>query len=193
MLPVAMFRPDAFAYPSPPSHLRGEPIEEIPLGAIRKSSAAARPANSPFELSLRIRHPSMKPTDLSRELGLEAKYSFCAGEPRESRGPYISSGSVYGESYWLGSLDATVSPVDPWLSDLDKAATRSLGSAIALGAVRFLRSKAALLERLHKEGGEVSLLVSLSPSAVGSFSLSPEVTRTFGELKITAEFEMADE
>ncbi len=163
------------------------------MGATRKSSASVGSTNTPFELSLRIRHPSMRPTDLSRELGLEAKHSFCAGEPRESRGSHVSPASVHAESYWLGSLDATVSPADPWLSNFDKAATRSLGSAIALGAVRFFRSKAALFERLHKEGGEVSLLVSFSPTAVGSFTLSPEVTRTFGELKVTVEFEVMDE
>jgi len=167
-------------------------MQGIRLAAISKPSAVAGSTPPPFELSLRIRHPSMRPADLSRELGLEAKHSFCAGEPREVRGKPASPVSVHAESYWLGSLDATAWPADPWLSAGDSV-TRNLGSAIAFGVVRFLRAKSALFERLHKEGGEVSLLVSLSPTAVGSFTLQPEVTRTLGELKVAVEFEMAED
>ncbi len=161
-------------------------MQGIRLVATRKPSPVTGSTLPPFELSLRIRHPSMRPADLSRELGLEAKHSFCAGEPREARGAQTTPASVHAESYWLGSLDAIARPADPWLGS-------ALGSAIAFGVVRFLRSKAALLERIHKEGGEVSLLVALSPTAVGSFILQPEVTRTFGELKVTVEFEMVED
>jgi hypothetical protein len=43
------------------------------------------------------------------------------------------------------------------------------------------------------EGGQASLLVSLSPVAVDSFSVSAEVSQIFGELGITIEFEMASD
>jgi hypothetical protein len=159
-------------------------------------------ATLPFELSLRIRHPSIHPAELSRELGLEAKHSFKAGELRQTR-TNASFASVHAESYWLGTLDATSWPSGAWLSgftnlaraeaDFGKAVTRDLGSALSLGAIRFFRAKAALLERIHNGGGQVSLLVALVPTAVVSFSLSPEVTRIFSELKITIEFEMTND
>ncbi len=145
----------------------------------------------------------MHPEDLSRELGLEASHSFRAGEPRAKRSTDLLPASVHGGSYWLGTLDATCWPADTWLSGFinfelaqktfAKAATRDLGSAIAFGAVRFLRSKATLLERIDNEGGQTSLLVSFEPTAVDRFSLTPEVTRVFSELKVTVEFEMTND
>jgi hypothetical protein len=151
-----------------------------------------------FELSLRIRHPSVDPADLSRQLGIEATHSFRAGEPRQSHSGRTTA-SVYGESYWLGTLDST-----SWLAAQlsgfasmeltekthDKTVTRSLGWALSLTARRLLRTNAALLESIRNEGGQVSLLVALSPDAVDSFSLTPEVSRMFSDLGITIEFEM---
>ena len=153
----------------------------------------------PFQLSLRIRHPSMDPADLSRQLGLEAIHSFRAGQPRQSRSN-VTSASVHGESYWLGTLDPTSWPVVTWSSgitglqlaqkELGKSVIRNLGWALSLSATRLLRTNAALLERIRTEGGQVSLLVALSPTAVDSFSLAPEVSRMFSELGITIEFEI---
>jgi hypothetical protein len=51
----------------------------------------------------------------------------------------------------------------------------------------------ALFERIRLEGGQVCLLVSLSPVAVDSFSVAPEVSQIFGELGITIEFEMTSD
>jgi hypothetical protein len=92
------------------------------------------PQPLPFQLSLRVRHPSMDPAELSRELGLEADHSFRAGDPRRSMN---DTQSLHGESYWLGSLDPTSWPAG-WLSGLghaevvdkglQKAVTRSLSS-----------------------------------------------------------------
>jgi hypothetical protein len=155
----------------------------------------------PFELLLRIRHPSVDPAELSRELGLAPRHFFRAGDPREKRTNFAPV-STHPESYWLGSLDATSWPADSWLSgfanlefaqkEFAKAATRNLGSALSFGAIRYLRANAALFKRIRDEGGRVSLLVSLSSGAVDTFSLTPEVTRVFSELSITIEFEITN-
>jgi hypothetical protein len=50
-----------------------------------------------------------------------------------------------------------------------------------------------LLNTICSEGGEISLLVTLSPTAVDTFSLPPQISRTFGELGITLEFEITSE
>ena len=159
----------------------------------------SRPQPLPFELSLRIRHPSMDPAELSRELALEADHSFRAGEPRRSRS---DATSVHGESYWLGTLDPGSWPADAWFSGfskldlavkgLRKAVTRNLGLALSLTARRFLRAK-ELFERIRLEGGQVCLLVALSPTAVESFSVTPEVSRIFSDLGITLEFDLTSE
>jgi len=158
----------------------------------------SKPDPLPFELSLRIRHPSMHPAEVSRELHLEAKHSFRAGEPRRLRSD-AKSASVHGESYWLGILDPTSWPADAWSSGyanldlavraLRKAATRSLGWALSLSARRFLRVK-GLFERIRSGGGQVSVLIALSPTAVQSFSVTPEVSRIFSDLGIALEFDL---
>ena len=137
----------------------------------------SKPEPLPFELALRIRHPSIDPAELSQELRLEAKHSFRAGDPRRLRGE--TTAAVHGESYWLGTLNPTSWPADAWLagkSDLQVAVqkvrrtvTRNLGWALALTARRLLRAKARI-ERIRLSNGEVSLLIALSPSAVEGFS-----------------------
>jgi hypothetical protein len=165
-----------------------------------EASKLTDPQLPPFELSLRIRHPSVDPAELSRELSLEAEHSFRAGEPRRLRSDGTSA-SVYGESYWLGTLDPTSWPADAWFSghaDLDfaarelrKSATHSLGWALSFSARRLLRAK-GLFERIRSEGGQVSVLISLSPS-LESFTLSPDISRIFSELGITLEFDLTND
>jgi hypothetical protein len=153
----------------------------------------------PFQLSLRIRHPSMDPADLSRELKIEAEHSFRAGEPRQPRSG-IAPASVHAESYWLGAL-----PLGKWPADMsftgyprlqlaqERLATESFGWALSLSAIRFFQLHAALLRRIRSEGGQISLLVALSTGEVSSFSLVPEVSRVFGEFGITVEFELTND
>ena len=57
----------------------------------------------PFQISLRVRHPTIDPVLISRELKVEPEHCFRAGEPRESSSG-IAAAAVHGESYWLGSL-----------------------------------------------------------------------------------------
>ena len=59
-----------------------------------------------FRLSLHIRHPSMDPADISRELLCDADESFKAGEPRKSRSG-LPVASVYAETYWAATLEPT--------------------------------------------------------------------------------------
>jgi hypothetical protein len=156
----------------------------------------------PFQLSLRIRYPSMDPTDLSRELKIEAEHSYRAGDPRPTRSG-IAPASVHAESYWLGALDPAKWPPDisfpehPRLQfaaeHLRATATNSLSWALSLSTTRFFHLHAALLRRIGSEGGQISLLVTLSASEVDGFTLLPEVSRAFGDLGVTVEFELTDD
>jgi hypothetical protein len=152
----------------------------------------------PFQLSLRVKHPSMDPADISRELGIEPAHSFRAGQSRRSK-TGIASAGVHTESYWLAPLNPAswfdTLPFEPLpnvpISQgmLERAVARNLAGAIGLCAMRFHRAHAELLHTIRSEGGEISLLVTLSSSAVSTFSLQPHVGRIFGELGITLEFE----
>ena len=152
-----------------------------------------------FQLSLRIRHPSLDPAELSRELRIKAEHSFRAGDPRPSRSG-LASPSVHAESYWLGTLNpanwARLPFADPRLQraqqSLGVAVTRTLGWALTLGA-RFLSLHAVTLQRIRSEGGQISLLVTLPIGGLTGFSVAPEVSRMFGELGITVEFELTSD
>ncbi len=154
-----------------------------------------------FQLSLRIRHPSMDPADLSREFKIEPEHSFRAGDPRPPRSG-ITPASVHAESYWLGALNPGKWPPDlsfpghPPLQiaaeHLRATATNSFTSALSLSTTRFFHLHGELLRRIRSEGGQITLLVALSTSDVSSFSLMPEVSRAFAEFGITVEFEFMD-
>jgi hypothetical protein len=167
-----------------------------------KARALADSEQLAFELALRVRHPSLDPDALSKELGLEPTHTFRAGQLREPRSS-ASPASVHAESYWLGTLDPTA-----WLADIwpgfasndsppkkpaKAIAWQSLGSALDMTARVLVRSHVPLFERIRAEGGQVCLLVTLSPIAVDSFSVAPEASQIFGELGITIEFEMMTE
>ena len=71
-------------------------------------------------------------------------------------------------------------------------AINSFGWALSLCATWVFHSHAEFLRRIRSDGGQISLLVALSTGEVGSFSLSPDASRAFGELGITVEFEFVD-
>jgi hypothetical protein len=154
----------------------------------------------PFQLSVRIRHPSMDPAEISRELNMEAEHSFRAGDRRPSRSGLPES--RYSESYWIGVLKPGGRvmkapfpfPGHPWSQTVQHQLDTPIGSlgwVLSLSAPRFFRTHAQALQRIRSEGGQVSLLVAISSSEVSSFTLAPEASRLFGELGITVEFELA--
>jgi len=160
-----------------------------------------QPQPCSYELSLRIRHPFMDPEVLSREFALEPEYSFLVGDPRPSQSG-LAPATVHAESYWLAILAPS-----SWLIDMSfvagpaaaltqrnigGAVARSLGLALSLIAMRLRSAHAGLLNQIRSEGGQTSLLIALFPATTSSFSLAPDVSRTFSELGVTLEFEFTD-
>jgi hypothetical protein len=151
-----------------------------------------------FQLSLRIRHPSMDPAEISRALGIEPEHSFRAGAPRTS-GSEIARAFGHKETYWLGVLKPTAEVKrtsffgDPQWQTLYKQFARLRGSltwALSLTVGGLSRTHADLLRRIRAEAGEVTLLVTISRE-LGSFTLPAEISRILGDLGIAVEFELA--
>jgi hypothetical protein len=166
-----------------------------------EATKRAKPQPVPFQLSLRIRHPSMDPEAISRELRITPDHSFQAGQPRQLRSSVAAA--VHTQSYWLAALNPAA-----WLENLsfpdspsfataqkhmDATVARNLTWALSLCTVHLSKLHGALLQKIRSEGGEISLLVTLSPTAASSFNLAPEVSRICGELGITLEFEMTND
>lgn len=152
----------------------------------------ARKVRSPsesFHLSLRIRHPTLDPADISRELRMEPEYCFKAGEERDKRS--ASKSTSHLESYWLAPLDPAFwenhAPEDLWPYAVDNG---TLDMALVRCAY-LLRRNASFLRRLQMDGGEASLLVEVSTAGVGGFSLTPQCTGALYELGVGVEFEFA--
>ena len=156
----------------------------------------------PFQLSLRIKHPSMDPATISKGLGIEPEHSFRAGQSRRSK-TGVAPAAVHTESYWLaplnpaswfGTLPFEALPnVAITQSMIDIAVARNLAWALALCAARFSKAHTELLHTITSEGGEISLLVTLSSASTSTFSLQPHVSRIFGELGIALEFEITND
>lgn len=158
----------------------------------------AQARSEPFQLSLRIRHPSIDPGVISRELHVEPEYSFKAGEPRES-GSGNAATAVHAESYWLGSLGSITSAMS--LSGftgaraqaarerMQAATVESLTLALDTLVVGFIRTHSEFIRRIQNEEGQVSLLVELSTRSLSPFTLSPQFSRILSDLGIAVEFD----
>lgn len=156
----------------------------------------------PFQLSLRIKHPSMDPADISKELGIKPEHSFRAGQPRQSKSGLLPA-SVYAESYWLARLNPASWIGSPPFAEqlnlaiiqehIDAAIARNLTGALSMCAGHFNKAHAAWLQAVCSAGGEIGLLVTLSPAAGNTFSLPPQLSRMFGDLGITLEFEITND
>ena len=156
----------------------------------RRLSPAPAP---PFQLSLRVRHPSLDPTDLSRELGIEPAHSFRVGDPRPVRSVRTSA-SVHAESYWLGMLRSPEWPLAASFGErLRTAALSSFGGALWLAVVRFLHVHGRLLRRIRAEGGQVSLLLAIAPDPSHGLTVAPEISRVLSELGVALELEFVSD
>jgi hypothetical protein len=152
-----------------------------------------------FQISLRIRHPSMDPAAISAALNIEAEHCFRAGELRRSSSG-LATASVYQDSYWLGVLRPSGPLIDvsfhgdqrsKFAQKQLSAARGSLTWALALSTARFLNQHAELLRRIRAEQGEVTLIVGICSDEVGSFTLAADASRLLGELGIAVEFELS--
>jgi hypothetical protein len=142
-----------------------------------------QPQAAAFHLSLRIRHPSIDPDDISRELQTEAEYCFKAGEPRGGGGA-LAAPSVHAESYWLAALD----PVS-WPAAGYTISEGGLDLALVRCTTHFLRRYAKFIHQLQADGGEVSFLVELSTNQLRGFTLTPACAGALHELGVTVDFE----
>jgi hypothetical protein len=124
----------------------------------------------PFSLSLYVRHPSMDPADISRELQCEADESFRAGELRKSQSG-MAVGSVHGETYWAATLDPTF-----WTAIGTGKRRSAIGDPSAAAASRSARSSG--LEWLSQIAGSASD-ASLD-ALLGAQVVAAAATRTVG-------------
>ena len=151
----------------------------------------------PFQLSLRVRHPSIDPAQISRELQIEPEHSFRAGEPRESARS-VAATAVHVDSYWLATLDPSALLLGTAETGLVAEASRThavaftaLDTALTILASSVLRRHAQFFRRIQSEGGEVRLIVAVSARKSRGFTLTPQLSKALSDLRIPVDFELA--
>jgi hypothetical protein len=99
-----------------------------------------------FTMSLRIRHPSIDPAEITRVLTLDPQHTWRAGEARAD-----AAGGTYRESYWMGKLMREPQLVSDHVS-VESEILRALAQ---------LRRSFGFLEKLKAEGGAAELHISV--------------------------------
>lgn len=130
-----------------------------------------------YAVSLRARHPKANLGVLTETLRLEPVHSWTAGEPRRSQSG-APLGGKHRDSYWSAllpaqMLDASSMPLEVFLSQ----------QLVQLGRHR------DCFARLQSDGGELSLLIEVSPVANAALTLSAAISRKLAELNMDVEFQ----
>jgi hypothetical protein len=164
------------------------------------AARAATEAGS-CSVSLRIRHPSCDPNQITNGLGLTPDHAWACGEPRRTESG-LPLGGIRHDSYWTATLPGV--SISQWRTPerqsspdaamLAAAATGDLPGAMAqlqmqLQIMAQIRRHRAFIERLITEGGEVTFVVEMASDSGLSFQLDPALMKQLGALGVRLEFE----
>jgi hypothetical protein len=135
--------------------------------------------NYEFTIALRIRHPNIEPTEVTRNLGIEPLHAWRAGEPRRDVGGTEISGS-YRESYWMARL----------MAKPELAADRVSVESEVLRTLAQLRRAFGFLVTLKAEGGAADLHVNIFAREEFNLEFLPETLSLLGRLGLTVAIEV---
>jgi hypothetical protein len=130
-----------------------------------------------YSVSLRVRHPTLNPGVLTETLRLEPVHTWTAGEPRRSQTGALLGGQ-HRDSYWSAALPAQM--IGPNSMPLEAFVSQQL---VQLGRHR------EFLNGLQADGGEISLLIELSPVANATLTFSSANARKLADLNMEVEFQ----
>jgi hypothetical protein len=156
----------------------------------------------PVQVSLRIRHPTIDPDEISAAIGVTPAHCFKSGDPARGRR------GLHTQTYWLAHIapGSWPEPVEP--SFLETMAARQPGRSLSAEDFRKvaqnarahsiemmlfyglqrLNARQAFLEQIQSDGGEVSLLLSTEHGSAADFTLPVGMSRLLVKLGITLEF-----
>jgi len=141
-----------------------------------------------YSAYLRVRHPSIDPDEITRELGLTPAHAWAAGSPR---GP---ARGARPDSYWFAPLEAPSWPRAAILASWVGSRTLPFESFL-LAQVRLLTPHKQFFARINTEGGTCELAVTLGMEERLSVEFPAALVRALAalDLSITLEVATADE
>ena len=117
-----------------------------------------------FRIAIRIWHPSIKPEEITRALGMQPHRFSEAGQQRKTPKGTLLEGT-YRESYW------SADPFDRG----EYSSTDDLAEDALAEALQVLEPHKAFVRRLRGEGARVVVQVSSYSGRNYAFELSPEL------------------
>jgi hypothetical protein len=132
-----------------------------------------------FTLSLRLRHPVIDPSRITRTLGIEPQHTWKAGDPRRDPSGGALEG-VYRESYWMGRL----------MDEPQLSSARMSVESVLLEKLAILRRSYDFFEQLRAEGGVAELHVSLYAREDFRLELSEQSLGLLGRLGLAVALEV---
>jgi hypothetical protein len=146
-----------------------------------------------FSVTLRIRHPSIDPDELSRRLGIEPQHAWRAGEPRRRDDGELADG-VYRETYWVGLLP----PGPPFGPPFGRRGPLAVGVAehfahpqpTILFALLKMKRDGAFWRELVAQGGTIECLLRVQKVGRFDLDLSHALLLALVELRITLSVEV---
>jgi Domain of unknown function (DUF4279) len=130
-----------------------------------------------YSVSLRVRHPELNLSVLTETLRLEPEHSWTAGDPRRSQAG-APLGGQHRDSYWSAQLPAQTLG----------AASMPLETFVSQQLMQLGRQR-EFFNRLQAGGGEISLLIELSPVENASLTFTSAMARRLADLNIEIEFQ----
>ena len=140
-----------------------------------------------YSAFLRVRHPSIDPGEITRELGLEPAHAWAAGSPR---GEPPAARGAHAESYWFAPLGESIwpragNPVPAMTDPSWPFPTPLLPlETFLLSQIRLLAPHRGFFARISTEGGSCELAVTLNAQERFSVELPPGLLRSLAELDI---------
>jgi hypothetical protein len=144
-------------------------MSSINVGQVLPASAFS------YSVSLRVRHPTLDLQCMTDQLRIEPAHSWTAGEPRRSQSGAALGGN-HRESFWSASLPAQMTGPNSMPLEL----------FFSQQVIQLARHR-EFLSKLQSEGGEVSLLIELSPVANASLTFGAATSRKLADLNIEVE------
>jgi hypothetical protein len=130
-----------------------------------------------YSISLRVRHPTIDPANISQALDLMPERSWYSGAPRTTpKGEQLDG--TYRETYWSSCLDQQVSSVGT-----------SVEERLAALITR-LQSHLQFFTEICHDGGEVEFFVGLFGSENFGVELSPKLMNSLAASHIGLAFDV---
>jgi hypothetical protein len=146
-----------------------------------------------YSITLRIRHPSVDPREITRHVGFAPQHTWRAGEQRQLDNGEPANG-VYRETYWVGllpqlSVDHLAGRRDP-LAVGSETIRDALPAATLYVALMKMKRATAFWQRLAEQGGTVECLLQMQRNGRCQFELSPALLAALADLRIALSVEV---